>query len=119
METASKQQVINAALDHVFGAVTLLVQAFAMRFALENWGQRLVHHLPPRCTPDRVYSACWNSLYQGSESDDMAAGLEDERAHWAKEGERVVAMVQAKGLPLTMRNAENAWYEREDFAKSQ
>jgi len=119
METTSKQQVIDAALDHAFAAVGLLVQAFAMRFALENWGQRLIHHLPPRCTPDRVYSACWNSLYQGSESDDMAAGLELERAHWTKEGKRVAAMVQAKGLPLTMRNAEDAWYERGAFAKSQ
>lgn len=113
-----KQSILNAALDYVYPSAAQLEEDFARRFALENMGQRLIDHLQSiRVTPDRVYSSCWNSLYQGSESDEMAQALEAERKHWHKEGKTVVGRVMAKGVPLTMRNAEDAWYGRGPFAK--
>lgn len=113
-----KQTIINAALDHAYPNVEQLVEDFARRFALENMGQRLVDHLQSvRVTPDRVYASCWNSLYQSSESDEMARGLEAERKAWVKDGKKCAKKVQAKKLRLTMRNMEEAWYGRGPFAK--
>jgi len=124
METTSaaptKKQIIDLAYGFVYTDAELLVQDFAKVFALTNMGQQLSdyvgHHVAAQ--PGSVFRACWGNFYGQSESDEMAEGLDAERRAWLKDGRKLLAQVQKKGQPLTMRSMEDAWEKKGAFAKA-
>ena len=122
METApTKQALIALAYAHVYEDAEQLIQDFTRTFALTNSGQVLTDYVSSPSLaqrhPGSILRGCWSSFYGQAEGDEMAAGMEAERKSWLKDAKRCVKAVQKKGLPLTMKNAEDAWSNRGAFAK--
>jgi hypothetical protein len=112
-KTPTKQELITLAYNVVYDDPKLLIEDFAKVFALTNMGQQLVDFIgsPTLAArmPGSILRGCYNALYQDSESDEMARGTEAERKGWLKDARKVVKLLQQQKLPLTMRNAEDAW----------
>ena len=109
---------IEAALDYVHPTEASFVKAFSQEFAISNMGQDIGDFVrggygTPRRPADLV-AAAWSQFYGSSESDEMAAGLEDERKMWERDcKKKVLPVMKKKGLALTLRNGTNVWEKKE------
>ena len=109
---------IEAAFDHVHTDIDHLIKQVAGEHALINMGMTLEENLGwylPE-SKDVLYSA-FNSLYQQSESDEMADGTMDEYKSWVKQAKKDVALVKKAKLPLTPRNVRAAFLKEGPFKK--
>lgn len=120
--------VIKAALDHVYADEQKLIEDCAREHSLVNMGQSLKQLIRSswgsdaieRFTknPEQLVGACYNAFYQGSESDEMAEGIDRERRSFLKDSKRDVARVKKAGLPLTIANARLAFLGKPPFDKA-
>ena len=121
--------VIKAALDHVYTDEQKLIEDCAKEHAIANMGQTLkgiissgygAQSAIARFTknPEQLVSACYSAFYGGSESEEMADGIDRERRSFLKDSKRDVAKVKKAGLPLTIANARLAFLNKPPFDKA-
>lgn len=123
--------VIKAALDHVYTDEQKLIEDCAKEHAIANMGQTLKGIISSgyggygtqsvaRFTknPEQLVSACYSAFYGGSESEEMADGIDCERRSFLKDSKRDVAKVKKAGLPLTIANVHLAFLSKPPFDKA-
>lgn len=117
MNDKTKAQ-IDAAFDHVYTDIETFVKVCAREHTIANLGQSL-EELSRRAftsSPERLVDNCYSCLYQDCESDEMADGIQEEYLSWLKDARRDAQKVLKAGLPLTLRNARDAFELKGPFA---
>ncbi len=115
----SKADLIKQAYEHVWTDFEKFVRMCAQEHTIANMGFELADHMLGYGSerPENIVAAAYNSLYQSSESDEMAEGIEDEFRSWLKDARKDGLRVQKSGLPLTLANARLAFENKGPFAK--
>jgi len=112
----SVKSLITQAFAVVYTDVDQLVKDQAMEHTIANMGQCLEDFARSSMPADRLIRLCYQDLRQQCESDEMADGIDEEYRDWLKEARKSVAMVQKKGLPLTLTNTRDAFERKGAFA---
>ena len=123
MKSQAKQDLINAAMNVVFENENDLVIAQMSEHCIANCGLTLADFIwasesykTPRDLR-RLFVGCYQTFYGQSESDEMAAGTDEEYRSWRKDALRDLARVKKAGLPLTLQNTRDAFENKGVFAK--
>ena len=117
----SKKDLIAAAFAYVYPDAEALIKDVAKEHTIANMGQNLEDFIVAtewlEKNPQQLVGSCYNSFYDQSESEEMAEGIEDERKSWLKQAKKDVALVQKKGLPLTLENVRLAFEKKGPFER--
>lgn len=117
----NKGEIIKAAEDYVWTDFEKFVRMLAKEHTVANMGfdlgEAFQGYGSRNIPPDLVVEMAYNTLYQGSESDEMAEGIEEEYRSWLKDARRDAEKVRKAGLPLTLANASLAFELKGPFAK--
>lgn len=118
MNDKTKAQ-IDAAFDYVYEDVEAFVKVCAREHTIANLGQSL-EDLARRAfssSPEHLVNNCYSTFYGDCESEEMANGVTDEYRAWLKDARRDAQKVLKAGLPLTLKNARDAFELKGQFAK--
>lgn len=115
---ADKLAEIAAAEDYVHTDEANLVKQVAAEHAIVNMGQDVKDFMSYSGVgrPERLFHDAFNCFYQQSESDEMAAGTNEEFKSWFKQAKKDIATVKKAKLPLTFRNVRMAFDFEGPFA---
>jgi hypothetical protein len=115
-----KKNLIAAAFAHVYTDVERFIRDQAKEHTIANLGQTLEDHVHPGLSarPEQIIANAFSSLMSDfSCEDETGDSVEDEMRVWLGQAKRDTALIQKKGLPLTMENARLAFERKGPFAK--
>jgi len=113
------QQLVDAAFAYVYTDPYRLVQDAAKEHTIANMGQSLEELVTrAHCSlarPEGIVSSAYSALASDCAMEEV--DIDDERLSWVKDARRDVALVQKKGLPLTLANVRHAFEFTGPFEK--
>ncbi len=112
-----KKQLIDAAFDHVYADTESYIRDIAREHTIANLGSSLEELVGRHgnMEPRYVIGAAFSCLANDHACEGLS--LDPEYRSWLKDARRDAALVVKAGLPMTIRNARDAFEFKGPFAK--